>query len=136
MATPDELKALLNESRNGSNGYFRHPLARRFIYTDGVEEMAELCGAYWLLDVIGTEMVEALLNRYHDDYTSSGLIEVTVIGNHCKLELTIADDEPGIWQREVEYTDFPPGHWVFKLGVDTLIDNGKLACVMCLLSED
>ena len=36
----------------GSESWYRHPLARSVLYTDGVRHAAEAGGAYWLLDVI------------------------------------------------------------------------------------
>ena|ERR687894_2701704 len=39
-------------SYTGTEHWHRHPLARRFTYTDGVRHVAEAGGAYWLLDKI------------------------------------------------------------------------------------
>lgn len=136
MATTEELRALLDESRNGCNSYMRHPLARKFIYTDGVQEVADLCDAHWLLDIIGTEAVPALLSNYRETYANIGLIEISVLDDKAKIWLSTADDVPAIWTRNIEYTDFPAGTWTFKLGVDSIVLKGELAGVMCLLSED
>lgn len=136
MATPDQLQSLVSESRNGCNSYIRHPLARKLIYTDGIKEVADLCGAYWLLDIIGTEAAPALMKQYQDGYANVGLIEVRVNDEGAVIALTLDDDAPDAWSRHIEYTDFPHGHWVFKLGMDTVLVPGETVCVMCLLSED
>ena len=140
MATTEQLQALLDESRNGCDHYVRHALARRFVYTDGVDAMAQLCGAYWLLDVIGTQAVPSLIKDYQENYGDVGLIEISVIEYNgvdcmCKVTLTIDDDHPPIWRKDITYTDFPAGKWVFKLGLDRDTD-GAMCGVMCLLSED
>ena len=36
---------------NGSENFYRHNILR-IVYTDGVKEMAETCGAYWLIDLV------------------------------------------------------------------------------------
>lgn len=137
MATSEQLRTLLDEGRNGCNSYIRHAVARKLIYTDGVQEVAELCGAYWLLDIIGTEAVPALFRTYAETYAAVGLIEMSVLSDgKCKVWLTTDDDAPPIWFRNIEYSDFPAGDWVFKLGVDTVLVPGEMVCVMCLLSED
>lgn len=136
MATTEQLKTLLDESRNGCNDYIRHPLARNFIYTDGVQEVAELCGAYWLLDIIGTEAAPALTKQFKLSYANSGLIEITAGEKGAVISLTLSDEDPAVWSRTIEYTDFPHGHWVFKLGMDQMLDEGRTVVVMRLLSED
>jgi len=51
--TQEEIRAELNHY-NGTDGYYtyRLPFTNRAIgyYTDGVERMAKLCKAYWLID--------------------------------------------------------------------------------------
>ena len=34
----------------GSENFYRHPLVRKIIYTDGVKFLADKAGAYWLID--------------------------------------------------------------------------------------
>lgn len=36
----------------GSECFYRHPLFRGFVYTEGVQYLAEKAGAYWLIDKI------------------------------------------------------------------------------------
>ncbi len=38
-------------THNGSENFFRHSLTG-YVFTDGVQELAEGCQAYWLIDLI------------------------------------------------------------------------------------
>lgn len=38
-------------SANGSENFYCHKISL-ILYTDGVKELAEQCGAYWLIDLI------------------------------------------------------------------------------------
>lgn len=126
-ATTQEIRAIFDESRNGANEFYRHPLARRFIYTDGVKEVAEKAGAYWLLDIIGTEFVPAYLKATDP---GMGIIEMFVTNGKAKIILTTDDDAPPVHTRKIEYTDFPDGKWVFYLASD----DGQ-SCTLILPSE-
>jgi hypothetical protein len=46
---------------NGTGSYYRHPLSK-IVYTDGVRDMAEACGAYWLIDLIISHQVHIHVN--------------------------------------------------------------------------
>ena len=61
------------ESRNGANHFVRHPLARNFAYSDGVQECAE-CGLYWLLDILATEL-PAYFKR-NEDVSNQCIVKV------------------------------------------------------------
>ena len=38
----------------GGDNFFAHKLNRNILYTEGVRQMAEDCGAYWLIDIIAS----------------------------------------------------------------------------------
>ena len=42
---------------NGSENFYRHPLST-MIFSDGVKEMADICGAYWLMDLIFSYQIQ------------------------------------------------------------------------------
>lgn len=119
-----KFKAAYNESRNGANFFVRHPLARRFQYSDGVQQLAE-AGAYWLLDILATECPQAL--RKSGEPT--GLVEVQVEDSKAEIALSVADDAPPIWTKKIPYTDLPKGIWSFEL-----VDEGERFALI-LLSE-
>ena len=39
-------------TNNGSENFYRHNLAKNFIYTDGVKAVADKCESYWFIDSI------------------------------------------------------------------------------------
>ena len=49
--TPAQIFAALR-NYTGTETWYRHPLFRSFLYTEGVQFVAEASGAYWLLDRI------------------------------------------------------------------------------------
>ena len=103
-----------NAGRNGANFFVRHPLVHQFHYSDGVQDCAE-SGCHWLLDVIATECLKPL--RQSGEYM--GIIEVTVSDESAVISMTVADDKPPVWTREIAYTDMPAGTWKFFLADET-----------------
>ncbi len=129
------VQAIFNQSRNGCNDYIRHPFARRLIYTDGVQEVCEAAGSYWLLDVIGTEATPKLLAQF-DTGAALGVIVMQVTGSKAVLTMTTADDAPPIWTRRIQHTNFPQGEWTFFLACDSLVDQSRMCTVLILPSEN
>lgn len=107
-----QFKLVYNESRNGANQMIRHPLCRKLIYSDGVQELADV-GCHWLLDIIGTEVVTVMRGA-----DSMGIITVRVLDTKASIGLSLADDTPDAWTREIEYTDMPTGDWKLYITVD------------------
>jgi hypothetical protein len=56
--TPAEITARLDQ-HYGSENWYRHPFGR-LTFTDGVKDMAEMCGAWWLIDLIASHQTEAV----------------------------------------------------------------------------
>lgn len=111
MNTEDFLR-IYRESRNGANEMYRHPLWRRLVYSDGIRDLAD-AGCHWLLDIIGTEVVQAMTRC-----TGLGILKVAVGGGQAHLELSLSDDAPPAWQRPIPYTDLPDGEWILYLSSD------------------
>ena len=99
---------------HGSQTWTRHPFNRSFLYTEGVEHVADQAGAYWLLDIIATEIAGTVIN----DHEYFGVVTLAVEGQ--KALLAVFDDLPGrkLYTRPIEYTDFPEGLWKFYLVYD------------------
>lgn len=104
----DKFKAAYAESRNGANGFYRHPLNRAFQYSDGVKECAD-AGCHWLLDILATECPK------HLDCGDLGIVYVVVGKDDQALLLMEKHDGDVSWKRLITYTDMPPGEWVFYL---------------------
>lgn len=116
-----------HQGRNGCNALIRHPIALGglFVYSDGVKELAD-AGCYWMLDIVATECLVPL----RASGSPTAILRVAVGRDEKALmDLTIADNKPAIWMRAIEYTDMPPGVWVFEL-----VDEGR-RFVFTLLSE-
>lgn len=114
---------VINEFRNGADFFVRHPLVP-LRYSNGVEEFVEL-GAYWMLDIIGTEIVDWL--RKHPANNFFPMAVIKVVGKDSKGTMTAEteDDDPHAYQRNIDYTDFE-GEVTFFLqeenkGIYTLI---------------
>ena len=135
IAVARDTFAIFNQSRNGTDEYIRHPLARRLIYTSGVQEVVETAGAYWLLDIIGTECTPKLLRAFEADVASTAIVSVKVEGTKAVLTMTYADDTPPVWTKRIAYTDFPVGEWLMYLACDSLVDPARMCTVLCLLTE-
>lgn len=90
----------------GTSCYYKHPFGLK--YTDGIQYMAETCGAYWFLDIISTELLA--LNKT-EPFIS---INLHVADNKGTIKADDGNENP-LWERELEYTDFPEGEFRFYL---------------------
>lgn len=112
----DAFKAAHNKSRNGVNEWLFNRLYPRLKYSDGVRECAAT-GCYWLLDLLGTEVVPAV-DRHRRALDGLGFVVVRVSGYKATIFLkrdTSDPDKAALWRRPVEFTDMPEGEWVFYL---------------------
>lgn len=110
----DQLRLALAQC-TGTSTWYRHPLNRKITYTDGVKLFADEAGedgAYWLLDIIITEVA-----RLKSEFIN---IVLTVANNAAQL---VADDGNGnvLWQRRIDYTDCQDGEWKFYLTNDVIL---------------
>lgn len=96
------------ESRNGANFFVRHPLVRKFTYSDGVKDCAE-AGTYWLLDIAATELPQLC------PVGALGVLTVTAGDNKALLKLELDDGVPPVWTRKLDFTDMPDGVWSFYI---------------------
>lgn len=124
--------ATYNESRNGCNERFRHPLARRLVYSDGVGELAEI-GCYWLLDIIGSEHAHHFLAN-QGVFDGMAFIYVRVANGKAVIELARDSDVPAAYTRKVDLTDMPDGVWTFYLSLDQ-DEKGNAFAFLYLPSE-
>ena len=122
----DEFKRVYNESRNGTDGFTRHPLARNFAYSDGVRELAET-GCYWLLDVLGTE----LPLKMRKASAASAMVNVKVKGDKATITAEFVDGQVD-WTKKIPYTDLPEGDWKMYV-VDEMEGPTPYRCI--LISE-
>jgi hypothetical protein len=133
--TTHELKSTMDEFMGGSDGRYRHWANRRLIYTEGIKAMADKAGAHWLLDIVATEVAPIGLKRWEAFHDPSSYLEVKVVDSKATLRLVRDDELPSLWERKIEFTDFPEGEWVFELSMDGLVDPKREVLVMLLLQE-
>ena len=103
--TPEQLEHELADFY-GSEVMYRHGLNRNVVYTEGVQYLAERVGAYWLLDILVTE--PAILGQAR----SFAAITLTVKDEKAVLSVTDGNDNQ-VYERRIDYTDFPAGEWKF-----------------------
>lgn len=87
----------------GSESFFRHWCNRAFIYTEGVQHVAEQGGAYWLIDEI------ALANRYEPKVACERFQHWTLAIADDRTATLACDDGNGgeVFRKTLEFTDFP-----------------------------
>lgn len=95
------------ESRNGANEFFRHPLVRNFVLSDGVHDCAA-CGIWWLIDIAATEIPTLL--AVEDE--SLGSFKAVVANSKARLTCSGSGDRV-LWSRAIDWTDMPDGIWTF-----------------------
>jgi hypothetical protein len=85
----------------GSESVFRH-WTRRIVYTEGVQDLAEQAGAYWLIDLIASWTLDPKVQT--EEFV---VWKLTVKPDHTAL--AVAEDGNGneLARQEIEYSDFP-----------------------------
>ena len=109
----DKFTAIYNETRNGTDGFTRHPLVRSFAYSDGVRELADL-GCHWLLDTLATEL-PAEFRKNPDDLLC--IVKVAVKDHAAVITGEFTDDVVA-WRKVIHMTDMPDGEWIFYVADD------------------
>lgn len=109
----DRFKSVYGESRNGCNSKIRHPLARQLVYSDGVQELAEI-GCYWLLDVVGTEFIKPM-RKHAELFDGMAFLHVDVKDEKAVITLAQDEGEKPVYTRRIDYTDMPEGKWIFYM---------------------
>jgi hypothetical protein len=101
----------------GSETWFSHSLNRFMHYTEGVQYFAQNAGgqgAYWLLDIIATELFQL---QKAEPFIK---ISITVRDNKAAIS---GDDGDGnvIYLKLIDYTDLQEGTWNFYLTDNVLL---------------
>lgn len=135
MTTSDKLKAVMDQFYGGSDGRYRHWANRRFIYTEGIKAMAEEAGAFWLLDIVATEVAPLCLKRWQDLDDPTSFLKFQVKADQIVIALIRDTGELPLWSRSLNFTDFPEGEWTFELAIDGLVDPNQDVLVMLLPQE-
>ena len=100
MKTKPEIKQALRQF-TGTEAWHRH--LPGVLLTDGAKYLAEECGAYWLMDVIGSHLPSVPKD---ETFTVAQL----TVNPMNKAFFTLADDSPATKiyaNQSISYTDFP-----------------------------
>ncbi len=87
----------------GSETFYRHSLARKIVYTEGAQYVAETVGAYWLLDEIA--LMNIGLPSLAKEEFQVWTLTVRPDGT-ATLACTDGNENP-VFSKELEFTDFP-----------------------------
>jgi hypothetical protein len=119
MDSPDEIRNRLAYA-TGTEHYWRaFPDNNRFFFTDGVKDMTEICGAFWLItavfswqgeDEVKNEPFQVWILRFVEKAKGDNALLVCEDGNHREL-----------LRQEIEFTDFP-----LPEGITLYLDGGVL----------
>jgi len=92
------VKEVWSMHRGGTDGYYNHPLG--IIFTDGIKDIADTFGAWWLVDLVASWQGELKGHRFQ-------VFSLTKT-NETEAVVKITDgNENKIGFQEIPYTDFP-----------------------------
>ena len=129
-----EIKSRLDQYW-GTEGYHFTPITKavNMVYTDGVKEMAELCGAWWLLDLIASYQ-----HRCMKDESLQGIQFWTLTVKDGKgIVMCERDTDDVFLTQELSYTDFPLDEmkvWL-ELG-ETSFGQGPVEVMVAMLPSE
>lgn len=86
----------------GSEIWYRHPLATRYVYTEGVRYLADKAAAYWLIDSI------LLLQSHERALGEEFQVWTLAVRPDQSATLCCSDGTDNeIYSQEIRWTDFP-----------------------------
>ena len=100
----------------GTEHWYRHPLVRKVLYTDGVRYVAEHGSAYWLIDEIA--FAQSLRNVAAEEFQ---VWELSVSINRT-AGLTCTDgNHRVVYTKPLNWTDFPLDEICFYFTDNTIL---------------
>jgi hypothetical protein len=106
-ATPMTTTHILTKAElanfTGSETWWRHALVREVLFTDGAKHVADIGGAYWLIDEI------ALAQRYQKKAAAEEFQVWTLkVKDDRTAKLTCEDGNGNaVYTKRIPFTDFP-----------------------------
>lgn len=87
----------------GSETFYRHPINRKVVFTEGAHHVAEAGGAFWLLDEI------ALVQPYEAAVAAQPFQTWTLTVRADRTAALVCEDGNYnvIYTKELSFTDFP-----------------------------
>lgn len=88
----------------GSESWYRHGINRKMLYTDGVKYVADVGGAYWLLDEIAiTNLLESSVRAEEFQVWT---LQRNTGSSGAFLTCEDGNDNP-VFSSPISFTDFP-----------------------------
>lgn len=87
----------------GTEQWYRHPVLKNTLYTDGIKYVAQKAGAYWLID-------EITFQQYHPRIKNEEFLVWTLkVDLKDSTAVLICDDgnDRILFTKPIGYTDFP-----------------------------
>lgn len=112
------LASTIQSFSGGSDNRYRHQFNRRVIFTEGVKEVADKAGAYWLIDAIALLGAPKFAKAWEAGEVGIGIVKLSVANDKGRLMLSLRDDKEPELLQDIPLTDFPEGDWKFYLGTD------------------
>lgn len=105
MKTESEINEILAQ-QTGTSGYQRHMFG--MLFTDGIAELAEAAGAYWLIDAIASYQSKSS-KRMIQACGAFQLWELAVdlVKKTAVLTCRADSETPVLIRQKIQYTDFP-----------------------------
>lgn len=107
----------------GTESYHRHFLGLR--YTDGIRYVAEMCGAYWLIDLIASHQPGIRRRLAKLEERDFQVWQLTYSGEGWVAEAwtdtPYADGSELLARQVIEYSDFPTELSCLKLYVEEAV---------------
>lgn len=94
---------------SGTTNYYRHPILKRLVYTEGVDYLAKNGGAYWLIDAIASHQ----LTLGDDPSLREFQVWVLLVDKATHKAKLICqrgqsdESKDTVLTQEIEFTDFP-----------------------------
>jgi len=104
--TPETSTLRAEDLRNfgGTETWFRHSLYRKYLYTEGVQYVAETGGAYWLIDKIFD--CQSCVPKLQNEEFCVWTLTLNKDGQGAKLTCTDGN-ETQLYAENILFTDFP-----------------------------
>lgn len=102
--TPEAIRAYL-DGFYCSEEFYRNHLVSNVIYTQGMQAMAEVCQAYWLIDVAATNLRHAVLKSGRNPFFIGKLKRNDKGG--ATFSYRLDSRKRFITSQYIPYTDFP-----------------------------
>ena len=134
--TNDTIQSIIAQA-HGTEHWYREPLSPHLVYTDSIKALAEECGMYWFIGVVGTHM-PAVLEQFKSTEDTFFTVEMKTDDEHRAVftinyeqynEVTDEYEEKNVAYQEIPYVDLPQCE--FTLFLELADWEQQIFCLMC-----